>query len=229
MATQDRPADPFSPALQRFTALAGIPFALLMIASIALSGDDTPAFDDPLEQWSTWAADNGDGTRYAALTFALATYCFVLFLGNLRSLLGRAEEAARGFTRASYFVIIGGTIGITGILLGLMVTALSAFRPDAPPEVVRAINDVGTGGFGIASPGFAVMLITVFLVNQAVRVLPSWLGAVALVTGVLFLLQLLTLLSEEGDNAFGFAYPLAFLGLVVFTIGTSLRMAKRVE
>jgi hypothetical protein len=227
--TPDRPRDPFSPALQRATALSGVSFAVLLITTIALSSGQTPDFDAPVEEWSRYAADNSEGTRLAALAFALATYAFVLWLGYLRSTLDQAEHAARGFARAGHFVTVGGTIGITGMLLAIAMGAAALLHEDAPPEMIRAVSAVSSAGFILAAPAFAAMLVSTFLISRGTGALPGWLSWVALATGVFFLLQLLTLLSKEGDNSFGFAYPLAFLGLVVFTIGTSLYFVKRIE
>jgi len=218
----ERHDDPISPTVQKLVALSGITFAILMIVSIAVSGDSAPDFNDPVGDWSTWAQDESDNVRFGALVFALATYEFILFLAALRSTLGRAEQAARGFTRGSFGILIGGTIGVLGILIGLATSAAASAHPDASPDVIRAINDVGSAGFIVAAPGFAAMLITTFIIAKPTRALPSWLSWVALLTGIFFLLQLLTLLSDEYDNAFGIFYPLAFLGLVIFTIGASV-------
>lgn len=220
--------DPISPMIQKLVAAAGIGFALLLIATIAVSGGDTPDFDAPVSEWTGWAQDNGDNQRLSLLLFALATYEFVLFLASLRTRVGRAEEAARGFTRGGYAVLVGGTIGITGLLLGIGIAAAAAAHPDTSPEIIRAINDAAGVGFVVAAPGFAVMLISTFLVAKPIRALPAWLCWLALVTGIFFLLQLLTLLSDEYDNAFGMFYPLGFLGLVIFAIGASVEFLRGV-
>lgn len=222
-------ADPVSTTVQKLVALSGIAFALLMILSIILAGDSSPSFDDPVSDWSTWAEDNQDNVRLGSLAFAFATYAFILFLAVLRSTLGQAEHAARGFTRGSYAILIGGTIGITGMLLSLATAAAAAAHPDAPPEIIRAVSEAGTGGFVAAAPGFAAMFITTFILARPTRALPTWLTWLALVTGICFLLQLFTILSDEYDNAFGMFYPLAFLGLAIFAIGASVVFFKRVS
>jgi Ca2+/Na+ antiporter len=228
-AAPDRSQQSFSPGVQRATAAAGIGFAVLMVVSILLGGDTAPEYADPASDYSGYAEENQDNARLAALVFAFATYLFLLFLGWLRSELGRAEQGARGFTRGSYILLAGGTIGVLGLLLGLVINAVALNHPDAPPEIIRAIADTAGVGFVAAAPGFAAMFVATFLVSRATGALPGWLTWLALATGIFFLLQLLTLLSEEGDNAFGIFYPLAFLGLVVFAIGASLTFLKRIE
>ena len=228
-AAPERSHDTFSTGLQKATAAAGIGFAILMVVSIALGGGTAPSYGDPVGEWTNFAEDNQDGARLSALVFAFATYLFLLFLGWLRSELGRAEQGARGFTRGSYIALAGGTIGVLGLLIGLVLNAVALSHPDAPPEIIRALAESAGAGFVAAAPGFAAMFVSVFLVSRPTGALPSWLNWVALATGIFFLLQLLTLLSEDVDNAFGIFYPLAFLGTVVFAIGASLTFLKRVR
>ena len=228
-AAPDRSHGSFSPGLQKATAAAGIGFAILMIVSIVLGGGSAPSYGDPVGEWNDFAEDSQDSARLSALVFAFATYLFLIFLGWLRSELGRAEQAARGFTRGSYIPLAGGIIGVMSLLIGLVLNAVALSHPDAPPEIIRAIAEAAGAGFVTAAPGFAAMFVSVFLVSRATRALPSWLDWVALATGIFYLLQLLTLLSEDVDNAFGIFYPLAFLGTVVFAIGASLTFLKRIE
>lgn len=228
-AAPDSSHHTFSTGLQRATAVAGIGFAVLMVVSILLGGGTAPSYGDPAADWTEFAEDTQDSARLAAMVFAFATYLFLIFLGWLRSELGRSEQGARGFTRGSYVVLAGGTIGVLSLLIGLVINAVALSHPDAPPEIIRAIADAAGAGFVSAAPGFAAMLVSTFLVSRATGALPSWLNWLALVTGIFFLLQLLTLLSEDVDNAFGIFYPLAFLGLVIFAIGASLTFLKRVD
>lgn len=220
--------DPISPVIQKLVAAAGIVFAVLLVASIAAGGGETPDFDAPVSEWTGYAQDSGNDQRLGLLLFAFAAYEFVLFLASLRSRLGRAEDAARGFTRGGYAVLVGGTIGILGLLIGLGVSTAATAHPDTSPDVIRAINDVSGAGFVLAAPGFAAMFITTFLIAKPTRALPSWLCWLALVTGICFLLQLLVLLSDEFDNAFGIFYPLGFLGLAIFAIGASVEFLRGV-
>ena len=215
-------ADPVPPLMQRIVAAAGIAFAVLLILTILLSGDESPDRDAALSEWTAYARDNEDNLRISALIFAFAVYEFLLFLGYLRSAIGEAERRARGFVRAGYIVLAGGIVGIAGLGIGVFLSAISITEPDTPPEVLRALNDLSGAGFGLAASGFGAWMITVGVVNAQIRALPSWLGWVALGGGAAFLLQLGILLSEDEDNAFGVFFPIAFLLLVIFTIGASI-------
>ena len=127
--------------MRKLAAASGLAFALLMLLSIFTSGGDTPDFDAPLQEWTTFAADNDGNLRGSALLFAFATYFFLYFLGYLRSVLGAAEVLARGFSRLSHVAFAGGIIGVSGLALGVFISAASTTHQDAGPDVIRAIND----------------------------------------------------------------------------------------
>jgi hypothetical protein len=219
-------SDPIPVGLQKLTALAGVGFVLLVLAVFMLSGDSTPDRDAPLAEWTTYAKDNQDGTRIAALLVALAAYEFVFFLGLLRSHLGRAEADVLGHTTGGYFILIGGTLGIAGLTGGIAGNATALSFPETNPETIRALYDMAGMAWTLASPGFAAMFIAAFVLIRATRALPAWLGWVALAAGIFQLLELGVLLDESLDNAFGAAYPFAFLTMAIFTIGTSVVFFK---
>ena len=224
-ASTSRP-DPVAPFVQRLVAASGIVFALLLIVTVALGGE-TPDDGAPIQEWTEFARDNESNSRISALIFALATYNFLLFLGYLRAAIGNAERAARGFTRGGYIVLAAGTAGISGLMIGIGLSAIAITDPEqTSPEIIRATYDFSGAGFLLASAGLGACLVTVGLVNVAVRALPAWLGWVALASGVSFVLQLGILLSDDEDNAFGFFYPIAFLLLVVFCVGASVAFLK---
>src|SRR5918992_576345 len=86
------PADPVPPTVQRLVASSGIVFAVLLVVAIAITGESVPEDGDPLTDWTTYARENEDNLRIAALVIGLAAYNFLLFLGYLRSVLGEAER-----------------------------------------------------------------------------------------------------------------------------------------
>jgi hypothetical protein len=225
-ANVPRTADPVSPMVQRLVAASGIVFAILLVVSISLTGEGTPDDGAPLAEWTEYARDNEDNLRIAALLFGLAAYSFLLFLGYLRSVMGDAERAARGFTRGGYIVLAAGTAGIVGMAVGIGANAAAMSHPDTPPEILRAISDIGGGGFLAAAAGFGACLVTVGLLNAGLRALPAWLGWVALGAGISFVLQLGVLLDSEQDNVFGIFYPIGFLLLVVFCVGASVTFLR---
>jgi hypothetical protein len=214
-----------APLVQRLVAASGITFAVLLVISFVLSGE-RPDQDAPLQEWAEWADEDGDTIRISALVFGLATYSFLLFLGFLRAAIGEAERRARGFTRGAFVVLSAGAVGITGTALGILMSALATAVADAPAEVIRGVAIASDAGFYLSSAAFGACFVTVGLVNAAVRALPPWLGTVALVLGIVFVLQLGVLLSEDGENVFGFAFPVAWLLLIAFCVGASVTFLK---
>ena len=220
--------DPVSPLVQRLVAASGIVFALLFVLTVIVAGDETPDDGAALAEWTEFARDNEDNLRIGALIFALATYNFLLFLGYLRSVMGEAEVRLRGFARGGYIILAAGAVGIAGMCLGIFLGAVTATDPETPPEILRATYDLSGAGWGLAAAGMGACFVTVGLINAATRALPSWLGWVALGTGIAFVLQLGILLSEDEDNLFGIFFPIAFLLLVVFCTGASLQFLRDV-
>ena len=218
--------DPVPYLVQRLVAASGIAFAILFVVVIALAGDETPDDSDPITQWTEFARDNESNIRLSVLVFGLAAYQFFLFLGWVRQVFGDAELRARGFTRAGYIILSAGTAGIIGLGVGIGTTGGALANPDTPPEILKALNDLGSGGWVMAAAGFSAMFVTIGLVNANVRAVPAWLGWVALGAGVAFLLQLGVLLDDEEDNFFGIFYPIAFLLLIIFCVGASVQFLR---
>ncbi|HEX2085669.1 MAG TPA: hypothetical protein VHF89_08310 [Solirubrobacteraceae bacterium] len=227
MITSAPRPDPVTPFVQRLVAASGILFSVLLVVALALTVREPPAGDEPVAEWTQFARDAEDEMRLGALALGLATYVFVLFLGYLRTAIAEAEERARGFSRGASMVLIGGTLGIVGLSLFVYLAALSVQEPETPPETIRALNDLSGAGLGLGAGGFGACLVTVALVNLAVRALPAWLGWVALGAGLAFVLQFGVLLSDDGDESFfGVFFPIAFLLLVVFAAGASLTFLR---
>ena len=219
---REHDARPVPTKPSRLAPIAGLIFAVLMVASIASSGGDTPDFGAPLEEWKKFAEENSDNLRLSVVLFGPAVLAFGLFL---RGLANRLDCPGSDTTA----IVVGGFVGVTGILIGLVLSAVATVHTDTSPDVIRAINDTAGAGFTIAAPAFALMMITVFLLGRETKGIPSWLSYVALACGVAFILQLGTLLSDEFDNAFGAFYPIAFLLLLIFTIGASVVGLRRVK
>jgi hypothetical protein len=228
-ATTSQP-DPVAPLVQRLVAASGIAFAVLFLVAFFISGGETPEDGAPLAEWTEFARDNEANARIGALVMGLAAYSFFLFLGYLRAAIGAAEQSARGFTRGGYIVLAAGTAGIAGLTIAIALAAIAITEPDTTsPEIIRATYEFSGAGFVLASAAFGACFVTVGLVNAGVRALPAWLGWVALVCGISFVLQLGILLSEDEDNLFWVFYPLSFVLLIVFCAGASVHFLKELN
>ena len=212
--------DPFSPGMQKLAASSGILFAVSLVLTILLGSATTPDESDPVADWTAFAADNDSKLAISALIMLFGAYWMLWFGAFLRSVLGAAEQAARGFVRVSFVALIGAAVGAAGLVLGTTIAALAVSLDDTPPEIIRSVTALSGAGFALSSVGFAAMLFATMLANGRLGVLPKWLGIVALVGGLSFLLQNLVVLDE--DSFAGIFYPLAWLMLFVFCIGASV-------
>ncbi|HEX8122912.1 MAG TPA: hypothetical protein VF549_16795 [Solirubrobacteraceae bacterium] len=221
-------ADPVSPLVQRLVAASGIFFAVFFLVTFLSLGDEPPNLqDDPVGDWTGWAKDNDTNLRIAMIAIALATYNFLLFIGYLRSVLGEAERAARGFVRGGYIILAAGTAGMVALGIAIGMVATSAQLTDASPDIIRSVNWMAGGPFIIGGASLGACLVTVGLLNAGLRALPAWLGWVALVDGIFFVLTLGSVLSDPGDdNVFTVFFPLSFLLLLIFSIGASVTFLR---
>jgi hypothetical protein len=222
------PQDPFSPTMQRLAAASGLGFVFFILLAILFEGGSRPEYDAPVAEFSTYAGDNEDEVQLASVLVGLAAFQLLWFAGVLRSRLGREEEAARGFTRLAHIVFAGGIVGAAGLTLSASLSAASVSLPDeTSADVVRALVQLSLFPFAVAAVGLAAMLYTAAFLILRLAALPRWLGAVAIVGGLSYLLTLFTQLRPEDDGgAFGAFYPLAFGALMVFVIGTTVALLR---
>lgn len=234
MTTSQQPAapagDPFSPTLQRVAAASGLGFLLFLILSIVFQGGEAPEYTEPAVEFAQYASENADDIQLSAVLVGLAAFEFLWFVGYLRGQLGRAEQAARGFTRLSHIVFAGGVVAAAGFVLSAVMTAAAVSMPeDTSADIVRALYLTSYYPFLIASVGLATMLYTASFLIMRLGTLPKWLGIVGIIGGLCYLLTLFSLLDPEDDGgAFGMFYPLGFLALIIFVIGTSIAFLRQV-
>jgi hypothetical protein len=222
--------DPFSPGMQRLAAASGLGFILLLILSIVFQGGESPEYSDAATEFAKYAQENEDDLQLSAVLIGLAAFQFLWFAGYLRGQLGRAEEAARGFTRLSHIVFAGAIVAAAGFLFSALATAAAVSQPDGTsPELVRSLYLGSYYPFLVASVGLATMLYTSAFLILRLGNLPKWLGVVGILGGLAYLLTLFSLLKPEDDGgAFGAFYPIGFLLLIVFVIGTSVAFLREV-
>jgi hypothetical protein len=224
-----RSGDPFSPGIQRLAASSGLGFVLLMILSVAFQGGDMPEYGDNVSVFASYAREHAEDQQRSTLFLLLACFELLWFVGYLRGQLGRAEEAARGFTRISHIVFAGGIVAAVGLILSGALTAASVSQPeDTSAEIVRALYILSYYPFLLASVGLAVMLYTAGFFLLRVRVLPRWLGAVGIVGGLAWIVTLFSVLDEGNDGGVEVFYPIGLCALVVFAVAASIVFLREV-
>jgi hypothetical protein len=89
----------------------------------------------------------------------------------------------------------------------VMIAAASSEGADANPVVSRAVTTASAGPFLVAAMGFAALLMAAGLLTLRSEVFARWVGIVALLGAISFLITFLTLIAGTGeDSVFGFGF-----------------------
>jgi hypothetical protein len=209
-------------------ALSGVAFAVLFVIGWFASGGDAPDYGAPDQDWTDWADDNQWKSRIGAFAMLLAGFVFLHFAGTVRSVLGTAETTVRGSAQLSRAAFAGGLTGITGMTMAIvMIASASTEGGDANPVVSRAVATASAGPFLVSAMGFAALLMAAGLVIVESGVFARWIGIVALLGAISFLITFLAVIAGLGeDSLFGFGFFPGVLALVIWSIATSLAIDR---
>ena len=208
----------------RAAALAGIAFAVFLGLAWFLNGAETPHYNAPDRDWTTWANTTEMKGRFAAFFALLAGLVFLPYAATVRGWLGRAEEQGSGSTRLTQIGYTGGPVGVTSFTIATVTfSGASAEGAQANPDVSRAIATGDVGPFLVAPMGFAALLAATGLVALRTGVLPRWTAAVALIGAVSFVITFLTTLDGTADGSvFGYGFFPGVVALLTWSIATSI-------
>ena len=194
---------------QRVGGISGILFFAAVLTSFFTP--ETPDEDDPTAEIVSSLVDDRDGHLLGVYIGGLASLLFLVFVAALWARL-RDAEGERG---PALLVAIGG-IGTATIILvanGILFALLDAADADREPAAVRALFELDQTlflGIGWTSAAF---YLGAALSSLATGSLPRWLGWVAAVLPVLFVVGLLGIFSDDDEGG-----PLGgvfFIGLLV--------------
>jgi hypothetical protein len=166
----------------RYAPLSGLLFVALLVASIVVSGFDSVDSDDSIQKIVEFWSDNDSEQIAGAILGALATLPFLWFLGSLRSAF---REAEGGTGRLSSIAYAGG-IFLAGfaVVSGSIQFAVAESVGDVPPGVTQTLSVLYSDFFFGFPVGIATLMLASALVILRTRVLPAWLGWVALLLGI---------------------------------------------
>jgi hypothetical protein len=85
-----QPAHGLPSSWQRLVALSGIAFAVFLILAWFTNGAETPHYNAPDHDWTTWASNTEMKGRFAAFFALLAGLVFLPFAATIRDVLGKA-------------------------------------------------------------------------------------------------------------------------------------------
>ena len=221
---QDTAADALPRSWQRPLALSGVAFAALFLVGWFTTGGLTPHYNEPNHEWIDWARDNQWNGRISGFLMLLAGFVFLHFMGAIRSVLGSAESPGRGSAQLARVAFGDAVIGMAGIATAsVMLAAAGSNRADVDPVVSKAVATASGGPFLVAAMGFAAFLMAAGLLTLRTGVFARWIGSVALIGAVCFLITFLTVIDGTTDgSAFGYAFFPAILSLVLWTAATSV-------
>ncbi len=225
-----QPPDALPPSWQRLLALSGVAFAVLFVVAWFASGGNTPDYAATDQDWTTWADDNQSKSRIGGFLILLAGFVFLHFAGTVRSVLGSAESTVRGSVQLARVAYAGAITGITGITMALVMIAAAATEgADADPVVSRAVTSAAAGPYFVAAMGFAVMLAAAGLLTLRTGVFARWIGIVALLGALSFVITFLALIQGTSeDSVFGYGFLPGILALAIWSIATSIATYRAV-
>jgi succinate dehydrogenase/fumarate reductase cytochrome b subunit len=220
----EAPATNAASRWQHLLALSGVAFAVPFLIGWFGSPGVTPHYSASDQDWTNWAHDSKWNGRISGFAMLLAAFLFLHYLGGIRSALGSAESALRGSAQVARVAFAGAVIGIAGISMALvMMEAASSEGGNADPVITRAVTTGAAGPYLIAAMGFAAFLMAGGLLTLRTGVFARWIGVIAILGAVSFLVTFLTVLDGTTDGSpFGYGYFPAVVALVVWTIATSV-------
>jgi hypothetical protein len=202
----------------RYGAATGILFVVLVIIGFAVT-PEPPAADASASEVIGYVTDKQDTLHTVQLIFALAGFFFIWFIGSLRSLLATAEAAAEGNdARLANTAFGAGLVAAATLMVGFGLAATAALHPaENGPELTHAQIDASLIVPAVGAPAAAVFFAANGLSILHSRLLPAWLGWLALVTALFNMLGIGAVYTDDGvfaaDGVLGF-----FVGFILFMI-----------
>jgi hypothetical protein len=166
---------------ERWGALGGIVFVILVLASAFLPGSP-PMTSDPTSEMAKFVVDKGDEIRIAGYLGAVAVLPFFWFLASIWRLLRRGEG---GTPRLTVMAALGGAFAATvGAVGGIVLALLPMVRSSLTPGLLRTLFILSTNIAFMALFGIATLVLSASVVFIRSRVMPVWLGYLGVVAGV---------------------------------------------
>jgi hypothetical protein len=169
----------------RYAPLAGLLAVGLLVVSIIVTGfDSVDSNDSTLKVVKFWH-DNDSEQIAGAILGAVSLVPLLWFLGSLRSALRVAEG---GTGRLSAIAYAGGIVLASFAAVDSSLQfAVAESVGDVPPAVTQTLSVLYSDFFFGFPVGLATLLLASSLVILRTRVMPVWLGWVALLLGIVSL------------------------------------------
>ena len=209
---------------ERYGALGGILFVVVVIASIAVAGS-TPKSSDSAAKILQSFQDHKDGIKVSAFLGGLAAVPILWWAGSLYARMRRAEGGAPRLA----------LIAVLGLVLGGAAQAGMAAVDATVVLTIKTISPSGAKFFFVLGQGFsaagsvglAVLVLAVSVLAFRTRVFPIWLAWIGIVDAIAFLVASYSVATtSDAISALSFA---AFIIWAIWIIATSVIMFRAKE
>lgn len=172
--------------LDRWSPLTGLVFVVLVLIGGPVLAGSTPTGKASPTSVISFYTDHQGSERASVWVIGFAFIAYLFFAGVLRS----RWRTVAGTEGLSAVVLATATIEVVGQCAGLGVTFALTTGPSAlGPQSAQALNLMGNSLLVISAIGNLAFGLTIgLMILRGTGVVPSWLGWVAIVMGVLFVI-----------------------------------------
>jgi hypothetical protein len=169
----------------RFAPLTGVAWAILAVVAVLAGGGETPEGNASAAKVVSYYSSHSSEIKTSAVFFVLAFLFFLLFCSTLRAYLrrGGANEPL-----ATLLLAGGVIITVTAGILGGVELGLAKNIHHLGPEAAQAVSLVSDEGFLPVLIGGFLFSISAGLAILRGGGLPRWLGWVAIVMAIVFVI-----------------------------------------
>ncbi|MGH2952759.1 MAG: DUF4386 family protein [Solirubrobacterales bacterium] len=163
--------------------LTGLAFLVLVIVGFAIGGEPPDVDDNSAEEIVEWYVDNDGSIMFGAALQTLAATLLIFFGAYLWRLLREADQRGGAAALATFagMVVLGVGIAIDGTIN----FAAADNAEDIDPTAVQALATLWQGDFLPLALGTQVFLLGLGVSVIRWGALPTWIGWIAVVLGVI--------------------------------------------
>jgi hypothetical protein len=194
---------------ERYGALAGLVFVILIVISAFIAGQPPEPTDTP-RQIHEFYRDHERALKAGAFLSGLGAVAFLWFLGSLWSTLRRPEDTRRLATIAA-----GGGVATIGFaLVSSAITSTTALRiGDLAPRQAKFFYSLQGIVIGMAAFSIAALVAAASIAALRAKVFPAWLGWAGAVLALAWLVAGLGVASER-SALFNYGFVVFLVWLV---------------
>ena len=206
---------------ERYGALGGILFVVLVVASIVATGGNVMATDSA-SKILKYFRDNQDGIKVSAFLSVLASVPIIWWAGSLWARLHRVGDR---HNRLAVIAVLGLLIAGVGNLTQNAVNAGVALELHTVGASSAKFFYVMSQAFGSGGlVGIAVLVLAGSVAAFRLGAFPKWIGWLGVVDGIVLLVAAYSIATtSDAINTFGFV---GFILWAVWTIATSVVMFR---